>query len=232
MKPTNEDLEWTNTIESIDVDAYIEEPSRRDYDQYYDEFKSAGLTRDLFDRMYPLLYQSVWSTFALFKLAKSVKRSGIIAEIGSAKGGSLITMFLANPTCVYYCIDPFEPYNAISLDSIQENRVFSNFLAASYETFLKNIEPFSVNKIIVKLKSDEAITQLQNIKFDMIFIDGCHEYEYVKRDIQNYKLLLNDNGILCGHDFHPRFNGVIKAVKECIDGYFVIQRSSIWVTLY
>ena len=42
-----------------------------------------------------------------------------------------------------------------------------------------------------------------NMKFDIIFIDGLHEYEQVKKDITNSLLFLNDNGVIFLHDCMP-----------------------------
>jgi hypothetical protein len=43
-----------------------------------------------------------------------------------------------------------------------------------------------------------------NIKFDIIFIDGLHEYDQVKKDINNSLLFLNNNGVIFLHDCMPR----------------------------
>ena len=42
-----------------------------------------------------------------------------------------------------------------------------------------------------------------NTKFDIIFIDGLHEYEQVKKDINNSLIFLNDNGVIFLHDCMP-----------------------------
>ena len=42
-----------------------------------------------------------------------------------------------------------------------------------------------------------------NIKFDIIFIDGLHEYDQVKKDINNSLYFLNDNGVIFLHDCMP-----------------------------
>jgi hypothetical protein len=42
-----------------------------------------------------------------------------------------------------------------------------------------------------------------NKKFDIIFIDGLHEYDQVKKDINNSLFFLNDNGVIFLHDCMP-----------------------------
>ena len=68
-----------------------------------------------------------------------------------------------------------------------------------------------------------------NLKFDIIFIDGLHEYSQVKKDIKNSLIFLNDDGVIFLHDCMPerfiyqatpqahfRWNGdVWKNIVEC-----------------
>jgi predicted O-methyltransferase YrrM len=42
------------------------------------------------------------------------------------------------------------------------------------------------------------------IKFDIVFIDGLHEYKQIKRDIQNSLNNLSDNGVIFLHDCMPK----------------------------
>jgi predicted O-methyltransferase YrrM len=39
--------------------------------------------------------------------------------------------------------------------------------------------------------------------FDIIFIDGDHRYEGVKRDFENYRTLLSERGVILFHDVDP-----------------------------
>lgn len=71
----------------------------------------------------------------------------------------------------------------------------------------------------------------QDIKIDLLFIDGDHSYEGVKTDFELYSKLLSDNGIIIIHDTdgdyeetliisednkknHHRFDGPSKLIKE------------------
>ena len=40
-------------------------------------------------------------------------------------------------------------------------------------------------------------------EFDLIFIDGDHRYEGVKRDFENYRPLLSNRGVILFHDVDP-----------------------------
>jgi len=71
----------------------------------------------------------------------------------------------------------------------------------------------------------------QDIKIDVLFIDGDHSYEGVKKDFELYSQILSDNGIIFIHDTdadyeetlivsedskkdHYRFDGPAKFIKE------------------
>ena len=48
----------------------------------------------------------------------------------------------------------------------------------------------------------EAVSSYCN-EFDLIFIDGDHRYEGVKRDFENYRGLLSSRGVILFHDVDP-----------------------------
>lgn len=53
--------------------------------------------------------------------------------------------------------------------------------------------------------------------FDVIFVDACHEYEYVKRDLFNAIPILNEGGIIFMHDTDP-LNETLLQSDWCGDG--------------
>lgn len=71
---------------------------------------------------------------------------------------------------------------------------------------LKEYTPTLTNIIDYKIDSHEfsgvrKIISKLNIKtFDLIFIDGDHSYEGVKKDFEFYTTYLSDNGIVIMHD--------------------------------
>ncbi len=54
-----------------------------------------------------------------------------------------------------------------------------------------------------KMTSDIFFLE-NNLKFDIIFIDGLHEYTQVMKDIKNSLKFLNSNGVILLHDCLPR----------------------------
>lgn len=53
--------------------------------------------------------------------------------------------------------------------------------------------------------------------FDLILVDGCHEYEYVKSDTANALRNLAPGGVILWHDY-GEFPGVSRAVDEAASG--------------
>lgn len=60
---------------------------------------------------------------------------------------------------------------------------------------------------------------------DFVFIDAGHSYAAVKADIAAWLPKVRSGGWFGGHDYHPKFPGVIRAVGEAfadadlLDGY-------------
>lgn len=62
--------------------------------------------------------------------------------------------------------------------------------------------------------SDEFFAVCEQ-KFDLIFIDGLHVYEQVKRDLINAVKCLNHNGLIMLHDMNPSSE---ERAKSFLDG--------------
>ena len=135
-------------------------------------------------------------------------------EIGSYAGES--TEIFAKRFGKVITIDPHEP-NYDDNDSAS-NSDFTEVL----EKFLERKSKYN-NIEYIRMKSDDAINLLKNFKVDLVYIDGVHTYEQVKKDIENYMPLIKNGGFISGHDFTPGWQTVVNAVTESlgeIDGVF------------
>lgn len=109
----------------------------------------------------------------------------------------------------------------------QENNLLVADFSATFAQFKDNLKEYIDKKLFLfKMSTDSAIEILQDNghKFDFIFIDACHEYDQVSKDIKGCLELLSPSGIISGHDFN--WEGVEKAVKELIPDYKLF--SNIW----
>ena len=142
-------------------------------------------------------------------------------EIGSYIGES--TVVFANAFKQVISIDPYvDNYDAT--DHACKHAPFEKV----YERFLYNTRLFSNIKHIRKF-SDQAILDFENNSIDFVYIDGNHQYEFVKKDIENYYKVIKPYGFLGGHDYS------CKAVKKAIeDTIFQIDydfQDSSWVKI-
>lgn len=217
--------EWIDHIEKLGPGDLIEVPDPKIFYENEKEMSEAGFNREVFVSIFPIMEQQIWSLFRLFQLAKKVPEGGTIIEIGSGRGGSISTIGTAAPHANLINIDKFGRY-----DEETAYGVSKDYHGFEYNQFKKNVEPFNLNLKTLLMWSDEAASQIEDGSADMIFVDGNHSYVNCKSDIQNYEKKVKPGGIFCGHDYHPRFPGVIKAVKEIYgDKYDVLDNSSIWV---
>jgi len=57
--------------------------------------------------------------------------------------------------------------------------------------------------VIISSTDDYFLELDESVKFDMVFIDACHEKTQVKRDFLNSFNHLSDNGLIVMHDICP-----------------------------
>jgi predicted O-methyltransferase YrrM len=88
----------------------------------------------------------------------------------------------------------YKKYLEIGCD---KDQIFSNILI----DFKIGVDPVQGGN--VRKTSDDFFKNNLD-KFDIIFIDGLHEYEQVNKDINNSLKALNDGGIILLHDCMPK----------------------------
>ncbi len=67
-----------------------------------------------------------------------------------------------------------------------------------------SVDPFPQNKCDYKMTSDEFFSQVnEDVKYDLIFIDGLHLSEQVDKDIENSLKHLSEGGTIVMHDCLP-----------------------------
>ena len=72
-------------------------------------------------------------------------------------------------------------------------------------------------------KTSDDFFKVNNDKFDIVFIDGLHTYEQVKKDILNSVNCLNVNGIILVHDCMPDSLG-----KQAVPRYKMQWNGDVW----
>jgi hypothetical protein len=142
-------------------------------------------------------------------------------EIGSYAGES--TELFAKNFKEVISIDPF-------INDYDLNDVTCTFMKLEdvYYKFNERISKYDNIKHIRKT-SDDAINDLNEYICQFVYIDGLHTYEQVKKDIFNYKKLINPNGFIGGHDYHPNWSGIIKGIDEIFGNPDLTFKDTSWI---
>jgi len=129
------------------------------------------------------------------------------AEIGTYLGDNSLSMLKQLNIAKLYLIDPYDKV----VGSAGVKNV--DLVVEKAKRKLKNFK----NIVWINKFSSEAIEDIKD-ELDFVYIDGNHEYEFVKKDIELYSDKLKPGGLLAGHDFEledtPKPNGVSRAVEE------------------
>jgi len=135
---------------------------------------------------------------------QELSKNKVVLEIGSWYGRS--TVCLAEVAQQVYACDP---HKAANTQILGEKFV-------SLDNFKENIQGYN-NIVLLLGKSEDMVPSLGNRFFDVVWIDGCHNYSAVKMDIEVALPKLKDKGIMVFHDWGWDGNkdgGPSKAVKE------------------
>ena len=109
------------------------------------------------------------------------------------------------------------------------NTKFSNPLKQFYFKYIKKEDPYSLESVKSLLKkfeknvhlivgnSNKVLKKIDMSKIDYVFLDGGHDYETVKNDLNNCIEVINKNGTILCDDYNLSYApGVRKAIDECV----------------
>ncbi len=141
----------------------------------------------------------------LFLLAASFKEYANIVEIGSYLGSSSCFLSAGLKNGFVYCIDTWQN------DAMSESNkdTYTQFCdnTSKYSNKIRKIRGWSYNVV------DQILEKTSNI--DLLFIDGDHSYEGVKKDWDVYSPFLRSGSIIVMHD-SGWADGVKKVIEENI----------------
>ncbi len=168
---------------------------------------------------------------ALYDVAKSLPNDGpVLVEIGSWLGRSAVVLSRAirdKNGATLFCIDPFNA-DSDSVSSANLRRASQKIGRTLMDLFTENLRRFGASERVKILRGySSEFSGDWDKPIDLLFIDGNHAYEPVKRDFLEWSPFIKPGGYLIMHDasFDPqfRFPDPIKVVKE-----FIIDNSQ-WV---
>ena len=157
-----------------------------------------------------------------------------VAEIGVAQGTLAKRAVGWWPHLGHYvCVDPWKPYPEWA-----DRPLTADELSVAYwEGIYKQVVLWAADKKsvqIVRAPSVEAAKRFPDNFFDIVFIDSVHDWPNGINDIYAWLPKVKDDGILCGHDYVKRFEGMIRAVDTAFGDHFLLEDDtggSWWVHL-
>jgi predicted O-methyltransferase YrrM len=120
-----------------------------------------------------------------------------ILEIGCYEGLSSVFFadnLLDNPNSTLTCVDPFLTITNNDHMQLLQNNEEKNF--DFNISICKNSDRIRVNKI-----TSDKFFETNNQSYTLIYIDGCHETDFIKRDMENSFKNLEKNGIMWMDDY-------------------------------
>jgi SAM-dependent methyltransferase len=128
----------------------------------------------------------------------------------------------------YIGLDLFEE-NSENKSEIIPNTKFNNPLKKIYFQYIKRQDPYSFKSVsdllkkfknnvhLIKGNSNNVLKKMDLSKIDYVFLDGGHEYETVKNDLNECIEVLKNNGTILCDDYDLTFApGVKKAIDEFV----------------
>lgn len=122
-------------------------------------------------------------------------------EVG-VKRGDFSHYIITNTSALVVMVDPWTINQENKTP--EEDWIFVN----------QRFKEFGLRAQLVRMFSVDAAKMLEKEKFDVVYIDALHDYTSVRDDINAWYPLVNNGGILAGHDYSEHWPGVLDAVQE------------------
>ena len=112
------------------------------------------------------------------------------------------------------------------------NNTFNNPLKKIYFKYIKKQNPYSLEAVrdllkkfeknvhLIQGNSNKVLNKMDMSKIDYVFLDGGHDYDTVKNDLNNCIEVINNNGTVLCDDYNLSYApGVKKAIDEFVKKY-------------
>jgi hypothetical protein len=150
----------------------------------------------------------------------------LVVEVGTWKGKSAVAMadILASQgrRCEVVCVDTWLGATEFWTNHGDQKRYGSlrlrNGYPQVYYTFLKNVLAAGHAGRITPFPQTSTnaarFFRRAGIQADLIYVDGSHDYEDVRADLEAWWPVLRGGGTMFGDDYCQYWSGVIRAVDE------------------
>ena len=163
------------------------------------------------------IFYKYWNNWLLQQMPKE----SICAEIGVYEGKFSMRIMKEVRPVKLHLIDPWKyESNPLYQDALYGGHIGSQGTMEEKYRLVQKIFANEIESDVVVLHRTSADAALKNFEdeyFDWVYIDGNHQYEYVKRDLENAYRKVKRGGYITGDDYRSGEwwgDGVIRAVHE------------------
>jgi hypothetical protein len=159
--------------------------------------------------MYPMRqdHNSIKGLIELCRSLMAKKEIQDFVEVGSFCGESALLFHEHLPEANIFCIDPWESgYDGNDVASSHDMKA----VEAAFDERTSNCG----RVLKMKGQSEDYADSFDLASVDAVYLDGCHTYEAIKKDLQFW--LPRCKLAICGHDYTSNWPGVVEAVDELI----------------
>jgi hypothetical protein len=148
-----------------------------------------------------------------------IAKGGKVAEIGVWRGEwSKILVDLLKPS-EFFAFDIFTGHLEKDWNGKTGHELFDGLTHRQF--YERQLAPSGVKLTIVEGDSRQTLMPHADRSFDMIYIDGNHDYEFVKNDADAAARMIKDDGILVFNDYmlidHNHANyGIVPVVNDMV----------------
>lgn len=145
------------------------------------------------------------------ELLKSFNKNLKIAELGVFQGDFSSSILEICEPSELYLVDLF--HGTVESGDVNGN----NIQKINGEKLLDHVNLKFNTHTNVYIKKQCSVDFLKSINqdyLDVVYIDSSHQYEHTKQELNLSFEKVKKNGFICGHDYSPAFEGVIRAVNE------------------
>ena len=179
--------------------------------------------KEFFDTKFKWSYEDVFSrNIPIWDKIVSQIPSINYLEIGSFEGRSTVFISELKNMESVMAVDTFEGSDEYEKDGMpKHNRISFEIVYENFKTNLKLVNKKKIN--FLKDTSDNFFLNNKS-QFNLIYIDGSHHYDNVKKDFVNSYNCIEKNGIMIFDDFlwfyYENFKkNPICAIMECYEIY-------------
>jgi hypothetical protein len=133
----------------------------------------------------------------------------VTAEIGVAEGFFSRDIIMTCVSSLHYCIDNWE-----TLPQTGDGGFDQEWHTNNYNSAVERMKPYGERVKILRGLSWRMAQHVPNNSLDLLYIDGDHSFEGVKKDLEAWYPKVKPGGVIAGHDFINPAYGVSQAVGE------------------